>query len=66
MANIAQVMMKLHSACRSLGEGVSRLEYAGPLPYDQFRSIIQDVAQGALSEHEIITLARYTVLYSLA
>lgn len=50
--------MILPKVAQIIGEDVSRLG-SGSVPFSQFRSTLQSLAQGALTEHEIVTLARY-------
>jgi len=55
-SNISLILSKLNQAISQSGGSIQGGE---AVPYDQFRSMIAGLAQGALSEHEIITLARY-------
>lgn len=58
-ANIRQILSKLAAvgACRQ--DELSRHASDGCVDFDRFRNLLLDICQGALSPHEIMTVARY-------
>ena len=58
-ASIGSVMSKLNQLAGSNRDELSRSGSGTSVPYDQFRSMIVAMTQGRLSEHEIITIARF-------
>ncbi|ELU01034.1 hypothetical protein CAPTEDRAFT_148704 [Capitella teleta] len=57
-ANVGQILPKLAQVLASQNEDASHLG-SSPVSFEQFRSLLQDLSQGMLSEHEIVTLARF-------
>lgn len=60
MGNIGHIMGKLHQLAQAKRDQLSRYDSsATSIPYDQFRSLMQGLSEGRLTEHEIITIARF-------
>lgn len=59
VADLARVRARLQTVAQDAPDRMAALDLACGLPYEQFRDALKDIAKGQLSEHEIITLARY-------
>lgn len=61
-ANIEQILVKLKQLGAGMREEIERKTQTGTLgsmPFQNFRAALQTLAQGQLTEHEVITVARY-------